>query len=329
MIMNARKPIFVIKMCEEFEVPETKLLLSKDMEQFEWIAEPVRRSDPPAGLVRQILAKFAQVVDNNPGKGTTGGASFLSSGQTPASSEGAKKRNTGSPMDELNNAIEAKNWTKLVQVLNSNGKTMLEVAQRGCEAIAEHAMDNKECIELGDAGACGAVVACLGAFGKSNVEIAKQVRWWLVVLLTDPPTLQGLFAILRLAEHHDNWLKFGNAEAYEALVASVNEFGKSNEIVADRVRLLPFLVRKVPENPTLTELNERALLQGCEIICKLAVDNCHDQNRVRLGKAGACEALVGVLAAFGKYNERIARLVCLFVAIPCFGFVANISQRFV
>jgi len=48
--------------------------------------------------------------------------------------------------------------------------------------------------------------------------------------------------------------------------------------------------------------------QGCELLCCLSNDASYDV-KVKLGRSGACEALVASLDAFGKSNAKVAHYV--------------------
>jgi WD40 repeat protein len=58
-LVKKKKPIFLIKMCDDFEEPCARLQLPVSSTNFRWTPDPANRSKVPDGLVRQIKDKLA------------------------------------------------------------------------------------------------------------------------------------------------------------------------------------------------------------------------------------------------------------------------------
>jgi len=172
MILDAHKPFFLIKMCVEFEAPETRPLLPKSAEKFVWHPESNRRSDLPADLLKKILVEFTE-VDNARPKVTKGVAS-VPVHQTGAKPEKGPVRALGL-LKELQRATREKNFAQIVQLLDLQGKAVLRVALEACKTVAILAMDDDVRDKLVEAGACEKVVAILAVLGVSNLEVAAVV----------------------------------------------------------------------------------------------------------------------------------------------------------
>jgi WD40 repeat protein len=61
-LVKKKKPIFLIKMCDDFEEPCARLQLPVSSTNFRWTPDPANRSKVPDGLVRQIKDKLAALT---------------------------------------------------------------------------------------------------------------------------------------------------------------------------------------------------------------------------------------------------------------------------
>ena len=76
-IMDDHKPFFLVKMCKQFDLASTRVLLNRDIAYQNWYAQD--KPDIPCGLVDAILTKLETI--RNP---TPHGDATLNPATTPA-----------------------------------------------------------------------------------------------------------------------------------------------------------------------------------------------------------------------------------------------------
>jgi hypothetical protein len=219
LVVERQRPIFLVKLCENFDEPLAQFTLPLTIAQFTWLQDPENSVNVPAGLVQQIQSKLASlclestgtstmapwvgVVDENP-------STLKAEAKLPLAVLNCEKKSLAEAVNEVTRAHRNSDCETVVQLVNEYGKTNKMVARKGCLAIWYFALNEANLVKLGDSGACEMLVEVLRAWGKKDKAVAEK----------------GCESIGHLASSTYNIVKLGNAGACEEVVDALRVWGK-------------------------------------------------------------------------------------------------------
>jgi hypothetical protein len=157
-VVDAKKPFFLVKMCDRFEVSNARFRLLTDTAHSPWPEKDHARLPPT--LVPEIMEKLR----------------IVSAPPTPAMSRlvvSPAKQSVEEQLKELKQAGDDKDYGRVVEILC--GATNEKVASQGCAVVRKLASgnaDNK--VQLARLGGCEAVVNALKKWGATNENVAEN-----------------------------------------------------------------------------------------------------------------------------------------------------------
>jgi hypothetical protein len=255
-VLERHKPIFLVKLCQNFDEPFAEFNLPMTIARFPWIQLPATHASVPVGLVQQIQDTLALLASVASGLTSVSLRTEFQSDKMSAPVNAAKtpldaaalrvKKSSREVVDEVIAAHVDKKCEKVVQLVSVYGETDEVVAHKGCLALWHFTRSEANVVRLGRAGACEVLVDMLRIWGKLDKEIAEK----------------ACESIGLLAKNAANNAKFGHLGACAVVIDVLRVWGNTDHRVSlSACGALSLLAKDETNKRKLKELGARSVVK--------------------------------------------------------------------